>query len=1111
MSSIQNITTKLHQFIRKYYTNELIKGLILFFSFGMLYFLFTLFIEHFLWLKPTARTLLFWFFVAVEIYLLSIFILMPLAKLLKFKKGLSLEDASRIIGTHFSQVDDKLINLLQLQNASKKSELLLASIAQKATDIQPIPFKKAINLYANKKYLKYAIIPLLIWVYTLFTGNKSVLTQSFDRVVHYQTAYLPPAPFAFKIVNKNLEVIEGNTLTINVLTEGKTMPNDVHVVYNEQNYLLQNKDLGVFEYQFSPLQESFSFYLEANGVVSPKFDVTVIATPKISTLEMHVKYPLYTNMKDQHIVNTGNAIVPKGSKITWKVKTANTTKVSFEILDKISNSQLNNIFKKENNTFSFSKVALNDITYQIATSNMKLENYEKLQFSIKVLADEYPKIHIQTNIDSISKGPAQFAGQLNDDYGLHKLQLVYQIKNQDNTTKSFSLPIGHSTFEEFYYIFPEGLDLQQGKDYEFYFEVYDNDSFQKNKRTKSKVFRYYKKTISEEKDQLIKEQKNTINSLSKSIEKSKEAQKKLDKFQQNIQKKSDFNWNDQQKLMSFIKKHQQNQQRKQQQTQQLIKNLEQQPETKALQERKEDLKKRLEETENLEKQRALLEELKELAKKINKEELTKKIEKFSQQSKQEERSLERILELTKRFYVEQKAQQIKDKLEALAKKQEDLAKDKKNNAKKQEALNKEFKKLQKEMRDLEKQNKALKQPMKLAKTEMEETAISKDMQESKEQLENQESSESPQQNKQQAQKKQQSAAKKMKQMAGQMQQSMQQMQGEMMEENMEALRAILENLITFSYRQEDLMQVFGNTADNQPDFAKNLKKQHLLKVNFEHIDDSLYTLSMRLPKLTTKIQTDLSDAHYNLNQALEHLADDKISQGTTNQKYVMTAANNLAYELSRLLQSMQNAMQMPGQGGKGGKSFSLPDIIQQQSEMLSKCQNGSKPGKGKPGKPGKDGKSPSGSKPGGTKKGNGNGNSENQSEEIFQIYKQQAALKQALQDAMQGLKGNKSNGSKAIKQMEALEKELLEKGVTKRALEMMSQIKHELLKLKEATQEQGQEEKRESKTNNITFDKSAIKDIRKQKNYFSQDEILNRQSLPLRTLYKKKVQEYFKK
>jgi len=47
MSGFKKIEQKLHQFTRKYYVNELIKGIILFLSLGFLYLFFTLFLEYF--------------------------------------------------------------------------------------------------------------------------------------------------------------------------------------------------------------------------------------------------------------------------------------------------------------------------------------------------------------------------------------------------------------------------------------------------------------------------------------------------------------------------------------------------------------------------------------------------------------------------------------------------------------------------------------------------------------------------------------------------------------------------------------------------------------------------------------------------------------------------------------------------------------------------------------------------------------------------------------------------------------------------------------------------------------------------------------------------------
>ena len=188
-----NIESKLQEFIQKFYINELLKGALLFFSIGLLYFFATLFIEHFLWLQPVARTILFWLFILVEIALLVFYIFIPVSKLIGFRKGITTLDASKIIGNHFPEVSDKLLNMLQLKNESKHSELIAASIEQKSKDLQLVPFKKAIDFSKNRKYLKYAILPILVWFLVFMTNNISIFGNSLTRVVKYSVEFEKPA------------------------------------------------------------------------------------------------------------------------------------------------------------------------------------------------------------------------------------------------------------------------------------------------------------------------------------------------------------------------------------------------------------------------------------------------------------------------------------------------------------------------------------------------------------------------------------------------------------------------------------------------------------------------------------------------------------------------------------------------------------------------------------------------------------------------------------------------------------------------------------------------------------------------------------------------------
>ena len=810
MNNFKNIQNKLQAFIRRYYTNELLKGAILFFAIGLLYFLFTLFIEYTLWLNPIARAILFWLFIGVELALFVKFIAIPLAKLFKFQKGINNKDASRIIGKHFPEVNDKLLNVLQLNENQSKSELLLASIEQKSLELNPIPFKLAVNFKKNLGYLKYAAIPVLILLLTFFTGNFNWFSDSYERVVNYKTAYQPPAPFEFFVVNNDLNAIENKDFKLIVKTAGEVMPESAQIVYNNETYFLQQKGIGEFEYVFSQPKTNIEFQLNANNVTSKPYTLSVVEIPSLLSFEMVLDYPNYTKKQGAILKSTGNAVVPEGTNITWQLKTKSTDDVRLYAKDTMGFSS------DKAGVFEASKRVFNNLDYSLSTSNSNLKDYENLAFRIDVVKDEYPELKLKMEIDSLDLQTLYFYGQISDDYGFSKLQLVYYPSENEKDKKIESLKVSNSNISEFISAFPNNLEIQEGISYELYFQVFDNDVFNKHKNVKSKVFTYRKRTKDEETQKQLKSQSETIKDLNKSLERFDEQQKKLEELTKTQKEKSNLNFNDKKKLESFFKRQKQQDEMMKNFNKKLKDNLEQfQKENEDV--FKEDLKERLKDNEEkLEQDEKLLEEIEKLQDKINKEELTQKLEQLAKQNKNKKRSLEQLLELTKRFYVENKLQKLKDDLEKLAEEQEALSNksDEENTKEKQDELNKEFEDFQKDIEELEKDSKALKKPIDIPRDKLDEKDVEQEQQKASEELgkkkleENQEEKNSENQenqSSQKAKKSQKNAAKKMKQMSAKMQSTMNASGGDQMQEDAEMLRQILDNLVLFSFDQESLI------------------------------------------------------------------------------------------------------------------------------------------------------------------------------------------------------------------------------------------------------------------------------------------------------------------
>ena len=1123
MTNFNNILEKLEAFVRRYYTNELLRGVILFFAIGFLYFLFTLFIEHILWLNTTARSILFWLFVFVELALLVKFIFLPLARLFKLQKGLSHEQASKIIGQHFPQVNDKLVNVLQLNQNHLKSELLLASIEQKALELKPIPFKRAINFKKNTKYLKYAAIPVLILLVTFLTGNSSWFGASYERVVNYKTAYQPPAPFTFYVLNDHLNAIENNDFKIVVKTIGDIIPEQVQIRYHNETYFLQQTGVGEFEYLFSKPKESLNFQLLANQISSKPYTINVVETPMILGFEMALDYPSYTNKKDAVLKSSGNALVPEGTRVTWRMQTKATDAVYLYSKDTLHFSLV------EQAVFKASKPIYNNLNYIISTSNKKLSNYENLEFQIKVVKDQYPEINLQVEQDTTDLQTLYFYGLLNDDYGISKLQLVYYPSEKESQKKFENIPIANSNIAEFITAFPNNLEVEPGIPYELYFQVFDNDAINKFKSVKSKVFTYRKRTKEEEENKQLELQNKTIKDLDKSLDKFTEQEKSLEDLTKTQKEKNTLNFNDKKKLEAFFKRQKQQDEMIKNFNKKLKDNLEDfQKDSEKDDLFKEDLKERLKENEEkLIQDEKILEELEKLQEKINKEELTPKLEELAKQNKNKKRSLEQLLELTKRFYVEKKLEKLKDDLMNLSKEQEKLSNESetdKNNKDKQEALNKQFEHFKKDIEDLEKESNALKKPIDIPRDKLDEKEIDKEQQDAFDELKKQEDNKpEDNQNIKKAQKNQKKAAQKMKQMSQKMQQQMLSSNMEQIQEDVEMLRQILDNLVLFSFDQETVMNQFTEIEENNNKYANYLKKQHNLREHFQHIDDSLFALSLRNPKLSERVNNEITEVYYNIDKALEFLSQSQLYQGVSNQQFAVTAANNLADFLSNVLDNMQQSMSMSsGKGGEG--DMQLPDIIMSQEQLNNMMQEGlQKENKGN-NKGGKEegeqkGDSPKkqeqqgqeGSKENGKKKigGEGEGTNEEMNGLLYEIYQQQQQLRNALEDRL-NKEGMSGNGNALVKKMEEIELDLLNKGFTQQTLQKMLQLKHQLLKLENATFQQGQDDKRQSKTNKDNFSNQTKNAIPTAKEYFNTTEILNKQALPLHQVYKNKVQAYFK-
>lgn len=1103
---------KLDQFIRKFYKNKIIRGLIYTVSLLLGFYLLVIMLEYFGQFDSNVRTVLFWGFVLSAAGILVYNVAIPLFKLFRLGQILSHKEAAIIIGKHFPDVSDKLLNTLQLKemadNPGLDNSLMSAAIDQRISEMKPVPFAAAVDFSENKKYIKYIIPPAAVILVLLFAAP-SILTEPTDRLVRHKEEIVALAPYSLSIQNDSLQVVENEDFLLSVELGGEVIPDKVYILLNDQRYKLSKQNNTSHTYQFRNVNRDTPFQFYADGFYSPSYTLETLSAPLLVNFEVSLDFPSYTGFKDEISKNTGDLTVPAGTRIQWEFHTKNTDDIRVRFADSSLVLQ-----KTGKDRFGMNYMAMHNDRYVIRTENSFLINRDSIMYRVEVVPDMYPMIAVEEERDTITGKQVYFTGNMKDDYGFRRLSFNYIFEDSDDETRvlnersTIDIPVSKSTnSEQFYHHWNlEDLGIKPGDKLSYFFEVWDNDGVNGSKSSRTQMRTYSAATLDElieerdEKNEEIKDQ------MKESLKEAKEIQKDLEELRKDLLEKEELSWQDKKKIEDLLKK-QKNLENQVNSFQQ--KNQQKNEKQSEFQQPNESLLEKQKQLENLMEQimtdemRELMKELEKLMEEMDKDEIQEQIKEMDMSNEDMEKELDRALEQFKQLEFELKMEEQIDKLEKLAEEQKKLSEESEKDEKEseelkeeQDKLNEEFEEWKKEMEDLEKLNNELEDPNPMPENEEEEKSIDEDMKESSEELEKDK--------KKKAAGSQKSAGEKMKKMAEKMEMMQQQSEEEKAEEDMKALRALLENIITLSFDQEDLMGALKKIDTKDPKYVTHAQTQRKLKDDAKMVEDSLFALSKRVTQLQAPVNREITLVNENMQIALDELGERKTTVVTTHQQYVMTSFNNLALLLDDALQQMQKecANKKPGKGncekpgGMGAKPSASQMKKQQEamSEQLKKMKEkieGFNKGEGKDGKKGE------------------------MSKEMAQMAAKQAAIRREMEKMGEQLNqdgsGNGNEIKKIAKEMEEMEKDIVNQQFDIEMMKRQQDILTRLLKAENAEREREMDNKRKSQEAREQLISNPQNYSEYQKRKEKEIEMLKTLPPTLKPHYKEKVNNYFNK
>ncbi len=1099
LNSYQLIVNRIDEFIRKYYSNLLLRGSLITALILLATFLLVISLEYAGHYSIQIRTTIFYSLISLYSLVFLVFFLRPLLWFLGINRKIGRKQAAFLLAESFPEIKDSLINMIELKELADsnadQNELILASIEQKTKLLNPIPFAKAVSYKSNVKWLAWFSVPAIILL-LLLSFNPALVTSGTERIIKHRTFFEMPLPFSFLLQNDSLSIEKGQDFEIELLIRGNEIPDQVYLEHSGTRFLMNKLETSLFRFPLRSIYNDLSFSFYANGVKSQSYRLNVIPSPTILDFELEIIPPNYTGEAIANLQNVGDVSVPEGSRISWNIKTIDSEQLFFVTQDTTYS------FSKENeHEYQYKNQFHQSVKYSLTAVNEFIRKENLLSYFIQVIPDVSPSIDVKQAQDTLNPLRFFFKGSIGDDYGFSQLRFIIE-KNQ-TIDSIIKIPFYPDILnQEFYYAFNfSNLNFSSSENLSYYFEVSDNDQINGYKTVRSREFSFYvpgKNELNELADKSADKMDEILRESAKMSEKIKQ---ELDDFKKKSVTEDLTSWEKTQMIDNLLNQ--------QEALQKMVEQLEQENALKNQMENSfeplsDELLEKQKELEELmqklfdDELKDLLNQLREMQDKLDDKEFNQLAEDLNFSMEDMKNRLDQSLEQLRKFEIEKKLEKSIEDLNKLSEEQQNLSDEINNSGISEEKIqeNKDqkerFDKLMEEYQKTLDKNKELKRPMDLDDMKKDAQDIKSQFQESKTNMDkgNQDkSSDSAGKN-----------SKKIKKMADNLDLKMKSNKKKKKGEDIENLRQIMENLIKFSFNQEDLLTGIQSVQEFNPKINDIVINQNKINNDFTIIKDSLDALVIRNPQAGNGINQDLLTVRKKMALLVDAFEQSNLGVVAREQQYIMTSANNLALLLSETLDNMMQEMNSMGGKSDGDDSCEKPGSKSDGFEGMKEMQEGLKEqiqkmleqmqkGQGQGDKPGDSG----------------------MNRQIAQMMAQQEIFRDML-NKMQGEKGLTQETQEILKEINRLaeesEKDMVNRKVNREMLKRQEQILTRLLEAEESENKREVEEKREAKENKLDEISSPENYFLQKKEWEGVKELIQYQDIKLNNYYRQRYSKY---
>lgn len=305
------------------------------------------------------------------------------------------------------------------------------------------------------------------------------------------------SPYAITVEPGDVNVPKGSDQSIKARLAG-FRTNEVMLMVKEagsdkidRRPLVVTGDATIFEGMLFDLKSSIEYYVEADGVKSPSYTMSVVELPAVANLEIEYIYPAYTGLPPQKLAIGGDVAALRGTEVRVKITSTMATPGGRLLFDPGNPAGLS---AQSDGTLTGQFTIGEDGYYHVELEGPRGEKVTASpKFTIDAIEDQPPTVGIEKPRRDISANPVEevyIKARADDDYGVRQLDLVYSVNGgPEKTTTLYGK--GAKPLQEVsgaHTIYLEELQVKPGDFVSYYAIARDSDTVKGPKATSSDIY-----------------------------------------------------------------------------------------------------------------------------------------------------------------------------------------------------------------------------------------------------------------------------------------------------------------------------------------------------------------------------------------------------------------------------------------------------------------------------------------------------------------------------------------------------------------------------------------------------------------------------------------------